>query len=329
MNETSRDSKPDSKPDTKRTLVIGIDESDESMAGIERTLKGLASEQRLFILKFLGRQVCSVSEIAEALGMPNSTATLHVNTLQEAGLIKTELTPANRGLQKVCSRLYDRVVIDLPYAAEQAEKAVEISMPIGSYVDCQVIPTCGLAGELGIIGLLDDATSFYEPEHVYAQLLWFRQGYVEYRFPNRLPPKVKLASLQLSMEICSEAPLHHEDWPSDITVWISDQEIGTWTSPADFGGQRGSLTPEWWENWNSQYGLLKIWQIARNGSFVDGVRVSNVTLADLAVERRRYITVRIGVKEDTRHIGGMNLFGSKFGNYPQDIVMKLNYELSD
>ena len=299
------------------------------MIGVERTLKGLASEQRLSILKFLGHQVCSVSEIAAALEMPNSTATLHINTLQEAGLIKTELTPANRGLQKVCSRLYDRVIIDLPRAVERVEQAVEISMPIGSYVDCQVVPTCGLAGELGIVGLLDDPTSFYEPEHVYAQLLWFRQGHVEYRFPNRLPPKVTLDSLQLSMEICSEAPLHHDDWPSDITLWINSQEIGTWTSPADLGGRRGSLTPDWWENWNSQYGLLKVWQVTPTGSFVDGMPVSDVKLADLGVEQGRYITVRIGVKEDARHIGGINIFGSKFGNYPQDIMMRLIYQTHD
>lgn len=298
------------------------------MIGIKKTLKGLASEQRLHILRFLGNRTCSVSEIAAAMAMPASTATLHINQLEKAGLIKTELTPANRGLQKVCSRLYDRVIVDLPHAAEQAELAVEISMPIGSYVDCQAALTCGLISERGIIGLLDDPTAFYEPEHINAQLIWFRQGYVEYRFPNRLPPQVVLDSLQLSMEICSEAPLHHDNWPSDISVWINDQEIGVWTSPADFGGQRGSLTPDWWERWNSQYGLLKVWQVTPTGSFVDGMSVSDVKLTDLGVEQGRYITVRIGVKEDARHSGGMNIFGRKFGNYPQDIMMRLNYQMS-
>ena len=54
-----------------------------------------------------------------------------------------------------------------------------------------------------------------------AQLLWFRAGYVEYRFPNRVPPGARVQSLQLTAEICSEAPLHDLDWPSDITVWIN------------------------------------------------------------------------------------------------------------
>lgn len=49
-----------------------------------------------------------------------------------------------------------------------------------------------------------------------------------------------------AIEICSEAPNHKDDWPSDITVWINNHEVGTWTSPSDFGGERGVLTPAWW-----------------------------------------------------------------------------------
>lgn len=300
-------------------------DTNESPSDAEQMIKGLASEQRLRILQYLGDQVCSINDIANALKMPSSTVTLHINTLEESGLIKTELTPANRGLQKVCSRLYDRVIIELPRAAEQQERVVEISMPIGNYVDCQVTPTCGLASENGIIGLLDDPKSFYEPDHIHAQLIWFRHGYVEYRFPNRLPPKVILDNFQLSMEICSEAPLHHDDWPSDITVWVNGCEIGTWTSPADFGGQRGSLTPDWWESWNTQYGLLKVWQVTQQQGFVDGMKISDVTLPDLNIEQSQYITVRIGVKESAQHVGGMNLFGDRFGNYPQNLVMRCNF----
>jgi predicted transcriptional regulator len=309
-----------------RVMVI---DTNGSPSDAEQKIKGLASEQRLRILQFLGNQVCSTNDIVNALKMPSSTVTLHINILEKAGLIKTELTPANRGLQKVCSRLYDRVMIELPRAAERQERLIETSMPIGNFVDCQVTTTCGLASEFGIIGLLDDPKSFYEPDHILAQLIWFRHGYVEYRFPNRIPPKVDLDNLQLSMEICSEAPLHHDDWPSDITVWVNGCEIGTWTSPADFGGQRGSLTPEWWETWNTQYGLMKVWQVTQEQSYVDGIKISDVTLSDLNIEHGQYITIRIGVKEDARHAGGLNLFGAKFGNYPQDLVMRLNFHPRD
>jgi hypothetical protein len=37
------------------------------------------------------------------------------------------------------------------------------------------------------------------------------------------------------------------------------------------------------------------------------------------------ITVRVGVKADALHVGGINLFGSSFGNYPQDLTLRLEY----
>jgi predicted transcriptional regulator len=198
-------------------------------------------------------------------------------------------------------------------------------MPIGKFVSCEVTPTCGLASETGLIGLYDDPASFYEPHRTEAQLLWFHYGYLEYRFPNRLPPGSKLDSLQLSMEICSEAPLHHADWPSDITLWVNDVEIGTWTSPGDFGGQRGVLTPEWWEAFNSQYGLLKVWQVNGAGSYIDGMHLSDVTIADLQFNKQPFTAVKVGVKRDAKYVGGLNIFGRKFGNYPQDIIMRMRY----
>jgi predicted transcriptional regulator len=311
-------------PSGARLLLI---DTSESTSDVERVLKGLASDRRLAILRYLGSHSCSVQEIAEALGMPPSTAALHINVLEKAGLIITELMPASRGLQKVCALLYDHVVIALPRGDLPADNTVDVSMPIGTYVDCQVAPTCGLLGESGVIGQLDRPVTFYGPDRVHAQLLWFRHGYVEYRFPNRLPARAVPESVQVSLEICSEAVLHNDDWPSDITLWINGTEIGTWTSPADFGGLRGGLTPEWWETWNSQYGLLKAWEVRKNGTYIDGDQVSKVGLGDLAIDQAPYITVRIGIKDDAEHLGGINIFGRKFGNHPQDIVLRLVYTL--
>jgi predicted transcriptional regulator len=103
--------------------------------------------------------------------------------------------------------------------------------------------------------------------------------------------------------------------------------VGTWTCPADFGGERGVLTPLWWDNNNTQYGLLKVWRVNNQGSFVDGIRVSNICLNDLHIESSKIIEVRIGIREDAKSIGGINLFGSKFGNYPQDLLMTQRYRL--
>jgi predicted transcriptional regulator len=289
------------------------------------TFKALASEPRLAILNLLSGQLANVSEIAAALDMPLSTTNLHLKVLEEAGLITTELKPAARGVQKVCARTYNAITLQFPLEEKPSDEVIEISMPVGAFVDCEVTPTCGMASATGIIGLLDTPASFYEPDRVQAQLLWFHYGYVEYRFPNKLPTTAVPHSLSLSMELCSEAPLHHPDWESDITLWINGIEVGTWTCPADFGGERGALTPEWWETFNTQYGLHKIWQINSEGSFVDGVQLSSVHLSDLNLQQANYVTVRIGVKPDSTHVGGLNLFGEQFGNYPQAIVMTLRY----
>jgi predicted transcriptional regulator len=306
--------------------VLELLADDHNLQKLEAVTKALGSETRLEILRFLSAHTCTLLEIAEALDLPPSTATLHINVLEKAGLIETDLRPATRGLQKVCARVFDRVVIQLPAEHANEDTTVEVSMPIGAYTDVSIIPTCGLAGELGIIGHLDDPSTFYEPDRIYAQLLWFRRGYVEYRFPNRLPPNVALDDIEVSFEVCSEAPLHHADWPSDITVWIGNVEIGTWTSPADFGGERGVLTPAWWDSQNSQYGLLKLWRVTNTGSYVDGIHVSKVTLNDLTLTPGEPIPVRIGIRENTANIGGVNLFGSKFGNYAQDIVLRQHFK---
>jgi len=301
-----------------RTLQINAD-----AVNTTQVLRALASKPRQRILELLSDNIYNIREIADALDMPQSTANLHVTALEEAGLVKTEWMPAQRGRQKMCARAYDSIIVQLPRGKSRAEHLLEYSMPVGAFVDCTVTPTCGLISAEQIIGLLDDPASFYEPNRVNAQLLWFHFGYVEYRFPNRLLPNKTIESLQLSMEVCSEAPLHHEDWPSDITIWINDVEIGDWTSPRDFGGRRGVLTPEWWESWNSQYGLLKIWQVNDEGSFVDDQRISDVRLQDLHFFDSDTISLKIGVKPDAERVGGVNIFGSRFGNYPQDIVLRL------
>ncbi|MBB6098615.1 putative transcriptional regulator [Deinobacterium chartae] len=290
-------------------------------------IKALASETRMLILSLLSHNVMNVSELAAALGLPHSTVNFNLKQLQEAGLLSVEYEPGTRGSQKLCSKRYDEIHIKLPGVEAVTEPdVVEISMPIGTYRHLEATPTCGLASESKIIGMLDDARSFFEPDHVYAQILWFRSGFVEYAFPNNLPYGAVATGLELSMEICSEAPQYDPDWPSDITLWINDVEVGTWTSPGDFGGTRGKLTPSWWLDDQTMYGLLKRWRVTPEGAYIDGEALSEVRIAQLHLSRANHIKVRLGVKEDARNVGGLNLFGRRFGNYEQDLVMRIHYD---
>ena len=267
----------------------------------------------------------NVAEIAERFKLPVSTAAVNIKKLEDAGLIITEMVPGTRGTQKLCAVVINRIVLDAAQHVKRDANCIEILMPLGQFVDCSITPTCGIVSATEIIGELDHPASFYEPERGSAQLLWFKTGFVEYRFPNRIPGGARVQSLELTMEVCSEAPLYNLDWPSDITVWVNGQEIGTWTSPGDFGGERGYLTPEWWGVHHTQFGLLKTWRVTETGSFIDGRGISGVTLSDLNLGRPPFIPVRIGVKPGAVNEGGINLFGGRFGNYETDLMMRIGY----
>jgi len=157
-----------------------------------------------------------------------------------------------------------------------------------------------------------------------AALVWFMRGYVEYQFPNnaRLLGG-EIAALELSMELSSEVPGTSPNWPSDITISINGIEIGTWTSPGDFGGKRGVYAPDWWKLKGSQYGMLKSFRVTPEGSFVDGLKISPVRIQDLSLSDHRSIRLTVAVREDARHPGGINIFGRGFGNYDQDILLRL------
>jgi len=303
-----------------KSFHIDADAADESVVSL---LKALASLPRWHILQALSEGSLTVIEVSQALDMPLSTVAAQIKILEDAGFVRTELRPASHGLQKVCFRTYDSLVLQLPYLPSVPSNSVEVGMPVGAYTRFEVTPTCGLASPTSVIGFLDDPVSFYEPRRVEAGLVWFRSGFVEYTFPNRLQTFSVLTSLVVSAEICSEAPLHNDNWPSDITLWVNGVEVGTWTCPGDFGGQRGRLTPEWWDSKDSQYGVLKRWLINSDGSFIDGYRLSKVTLRDLGIEGNSVITLRLGVKEDSHNVGGINLFGATFGNYPQDLTLRI------
>jgi len=290
------------------------------------TVKALASPIRISILKLLSQEgPKNVNQLAEEMSLPQSTVSSNVQVLEKSGLVVTRSEKARKGSQKICEANYSDVLIR--FGAPESERGsdvIEVSMPIGLFNGWEVSAPCGLCSSTGIIGLLDVPDTFLEPDRMKAGLLWFNQGYVEYQFPNNAKLRRKaVGAIEFSMELSSEVPGTSPDWPSDITLHINDIDVATWTSPGDFGDKRGVFTPSWWKLAGSQYGMLKTWRVTAQGSFVDGVRVSNVTLADLALNDHHSIRVRIGVREDAAHPGGINIFGRGFGNYDQDIVMRI------
>lgn len=305
-------------------LELSIKETDN----LRKVAHALSSDVRLKIIKILNNKNSNIHQLASSLNIPISTAASHINILEESGLILTELRPASRGTMKVCTRNFDDIHIQLNSSKDLMKEygSFELEMPIGQYTDFSVSPTCGIANHNGIIVPEDEPVHFYSPIRTDAQLIWTRKGYFEYRFPLVIPYDAKVKSVQVSAEICSEAPNYDHNWPSDITVWLNEVDIGTWTSPGDFGDRPGKLNPRFWgETTSTQYGTLKTWKVTDRKTTIDDIELSNVTIQDLGILERDFFSFRIGIKEDAIHKGGMNIFGKEFGDDPHDIKLKILY----
>lgn len=305
----------------ERGIMLSIDNPDT----LVNVTKALASEVRVEIIRLLGSHQLNVNEIAERLNIPASTAAMNVRVLEEAGLITSELQPGIRGSMKVCYKQVDAIGISLKSEAVEEERAEVINMPIGNFVDYKVVPTCGIVSDKGPIDAEDEPRCFYNPARTQAKLIWLSKGYLEYRFPNTVLKSQTAKKIELSAELCSEDHEYNLEFPSDITVWVNGIDAGTWTCPSDFGGRRGKYNPSWWPDKNTQFGVLKKWSITDQGTYIDDKKVCDTVLESYHLGEAEYISIKIGIKEDSIHQGGLNLFGDSFGDYPQNIMLKIIY----
>jgi predicted transcriptional regulator len=291
--------------------------------------RALGSETRVRLLELLTERDMNIIELSAALGLTQPSVTKHVQLLEEAGLIASDYLAAPQGMQKKCRRVYERLVVDLAPKAPDRGCVAEIELPVGMYASIDVQPTCGLATHEKFIGLIDSPLSFYLPERSQAEILWSSGGSVEYAFPNTIPLNAKIRSIELVTEVSSEAPGYNNHYPSDLTLWVNDVEIGFWCSPGDFGGARGQLNPDWYPDNMNQSGLLKIWQIDTHGSSIDGMPLSDVKIDDLRILPWHVTKVRLGVKADAANQGGFTLFGRGFGNYQLGLILRIKYDQPD
>jgi predicted transcriptional regulator len=305
-----------------QTIKMNLDDT----ARLAAISKALSSETRIEILRHLRYRDLNVNEIAELLNIPASSSAAHVKVLEEAGMIKTSLQPGIRGSMKLCHIILDHIYVELNTTKNPEQQEEIIRMPIGSYVDYRIEPTCGMASSKGPIGPEDDPRCFYLPERIEAQLIWIGNGYIEYRFPTNSLLDKRIQRLELSMELCSEDHEYNMNYPSDITLWVNGLEVGTWTCQSDYGGRRGRLNPDWWPDKNTQYGVLKTWSITPQGCYLDGEEAENKKLSEFSLLHMDYIAVRIGIKDNAKHKGGFNLFGEGFGDYSQNIVMRVIFD---
>lgn len=288
--------------------------------------KALGSKLRIRLIRILLENgEMNMNDLALRLGITNGALTSHVRKLEECGIVTILTEHTGHGNQKVCRVDLDRIVVAVAKEASADSDSYTVDLPVGSYCNYCALPTCGLATVEHLIGEVDDPRYFAHPDHTSASILWIGKGFVEYRIPNLLPAGQRIEKISISFEIGSEAPGVNSNWPSDISFLLNGTELGTWTSPGDFGDRHGLLTPAWWFPYWNQYGLMKTLEIDHNGCFIDGVRLSSVSIDRFSLTSADELLFRFRVMDPARHVGGLTLFGKEFGNYGQDIRVRVSY----
>lgn len=292
----------------------------------EGFFSALASKTRLIIIELLCKRPRNISELAQALELSATIVARHIQVLEKAGIVRCERVQGDRGLQKRCELAMTGV--ELTFEREPPSLDVRVyDIPLGQYAAWSVQPTCGLLTPEGILGCYDDPRYFADPGRSRVACLWVGHGYLEYMLPNYLNAMQRIKELSVQMEICSEAPGYAEPWPSDIHFSLNGKLLGVWTSPGDFGGKPGLLSPAWYrERHASQYGQLKVITLDARGTFLDGLRLSDTPISAYGLEPGKPMRLRIESPEDAANPRGFTLFGKGFGNYDQNIAVTLTAE---
>ena len=304
---------------------LSLDLSDVEV--VSQIARALSVPKRLEILRLLGQNnVLSVNEIAQTLKIPISSTSLHINILEEAGLIDCERVSSIHGAMKMCSRRCNSALIHFCTDPPQRTKHFVQSMPIGAYSQAESITEpCGLASRLGPIGVYNKASCFYLPERLDAQVLWLNSGCLSYRFAALPDERIEPEYLELSFEVCNEAQLESTIWQSELNVYVNGCHLGSGLCSCDSKGRRGALNPSWWPDVATQHGELQKWRVTRTGTYLQDQRISGITLADLSLSGASLINVLLHVPSNPSGGSGINLFGTGFGDYNQAIQLEIGY----
>lgn len=295
-------------------MEIGINEKDLMV------YKALASPIRLRIIQELSREDSSADILSQRLGVSSTIVSKHLQKLRLAGIVSVRQI----GHRKVARLVVDQINVTFPKTIYEPYKVSEIGVPVGQFTNFSVEPSCGMAGRTGYIGKVDEPPYFMDPLRMEAGMVWFNNGYLEYQFPNHIEKEEQIQMIDIVAELGSEFPFSNNNWPSDITISVNGKELGYWTSPGDFSDVRGKYTPSWVPDNVNQYGIQKTIRITDHGTYLDGKPWSDVSLADLDYLQDRFV-LRLEVKSIATHNGGCTIYGKGFGNYNQDIVMKIFY----
>lgn len=284
----------------------------------------LSNQTRINLLTLVNLSPMTITELSHKLYISTSAVMFHVDLLEKAGLVKVECMNKKQKTIKVIRNfmLYHNLDLSpkLTYTQIMTEE-FNVDMPIGAYSNLKCKDRFGVILD-GNINLIEK----FSPKRFSALIIWCDCGYIEYDFPCNFFKEKEVLELNFTMEICSEAPNYRLDWKSDISFYINNKKLATYTSPSDFGGRRGKLNPSWWPDRNTQYGQLIKICITKESTYLNGELVSNIGLDNLDLHLMDKFSFKIENEKDAKHVGGFNLFSEHFGDYNQGLKMTAIYK---
>ena len=284
--------------------------------------KALSHPLRVKMINQILREPRSIIDLAKLNKINNSTVIFHLKLLEEAELVTSRARPNIKGKTLIFYINFAHIHIAMQTPIPKTkENTVEQSMRVGNYISAKAESYIRIATDDEFVVM--EVDDIYNPKRFEANLLCMDNGEVTYAFSNAFSKRVKAVRLEFSLEISSESPYYCNDWKSEIFFCICGIEVATFLSLGDYGGVRGLLNPDWWDNKYSQNGVLTTIAIDNAGVYVNGKKIrDDITIETLELERQDRILFSFRTDQSSQYAGGFNVYGKTFGNEPQDIVLK-------
>jgi len=290
--------------------------------------KALGNEVRLEIYANVVDDPMRLSEISRRFNLSHSATLHHIGVLKDAGLVYIDYEPAKKGAAQVVYNAHvGKILLDV-YRKENVGNGIctyILDMPVGQYVDA--------TGDERVRYVCADhkvRESAFFPDHVDAIVVWFyKSGHLSYLFPTDVFRCYKAESVEFTVELCSEAPHYRNEWKSDVEFLLNGKKLCDYTCPGDFGDRSGlcsDLEIIYETHAGTQYGQLVSVKVDESGVWLNQRLVSkDVTFSSLGLAEMDNLTLTMRVDKDAEHVGGLNVFGRKAGDFAQDIRMIVIY----
>ena len=303
--------------------------NDEDIDKIALYCNALGDKKRLIILRELQNPPFKITltDLARKLNIPVTSLVHHVEVLENANLLNVFYKNDDKKNTRVLGRKTSEIHLNLyrPVEPEVIKHLCETQeVKVGHYVNFEGGKLL-FATNTQVYSLQDN--HYFLPQRYEAELVYTRYGVIEYYFDNSVTKKGIVEKIMLYLEICSEFAFYDMNHKSDITFWINNKEVTTYTCKGDYGDRRGKQNPDWWLDVNTQYGEMLCLSIDDKGVYINGTLANDkITVKDLMLEEDNKISIKLGNKKAATNPGGFNIFGKGFGDHPQDIVLKIYYK---